>query len=402
MRRIAVALGLIAAVFPAYAQIPGGTGGGGGTSGVTSLSTSCPAQTGQPLTGAVTLPFGTGPVARNPVAGATDTLLAGDCGQTIEYTDASSIAVTVPQAGTTGFLSGYVVSVTMKSGSGTATFTTTTSVFSNTAAATFTLTAGQSATLQSDGTNWNVYSGASANAVAGPASAVTTDIATFNGTTGKIIQDSGKTITQATANLFGSLSYINAAGIFYSNPYPMGIPAASGTGAAGSIYCTPFWIFSPVHIEGLSIRVIATSAGNSSAALEGAIYQNLVTTAPANRPGTLVDSTATFATGSATSVTAALTGSGGSTDALIQGLYWTCVQKFDTTATYAAVPPTNIGLVAVMGTATVANAISANATQGVSTTGVFGTWPNFTSSTTWTELGATQAPLVAIETFSAP
>lgn len=396
MRRIALVLSLIAAAVQAYAQIPGGTGGSGGSSGVTSLSTSCPAQTGQPLTGVVTLPFGVGPVTRNPVAGASDTLLAADCGQTIEYTSGSAIAVTVPQAGSAGFLSGFVVSVTMKSGSGTATFTTTTSVFSNTNAVTFTLIAGQSATLQSDGTNWNVYGG-STNTVTGPASAVTGDIATFNGTTGKIIQDSG---------IIPSVShpgYITGTSYWYPAISPGMVAGASGVAVINTVYCSSFSVPYPVTIKALGASITTLSAGGHYAL---AIYNSV-----AHRPGTLVDFAAPMSTASVALVNGAMNNG---TDVLAPGAYWMCGTADNGTSVTLGLVATSMNNSLAIGSATEANVIGvsslitgvsclvASTTCGGSGTGwgiwsagVF-TWGNATAAT-WSNVLAAYPPASAFE-----
>jgi hypothetical protein len=136
---------------PPMTPIAAGTGGSGG---VTSVSTICPAS--GPSTGAVTIGNGITPRA---ATGGTDTLLATDCGGSVKYSYPGAVAITVPQAGTTGFGSGFFVTVAATSATGTLTFTTSTSTFS-TGGATFALTAGQSASLSSDGTNWIVYRGA--------------------------------------------------------------------------------------------------------------------------------------------------------------------------------------------------------------------------------------------------
>lgn len=204
----------------------------------------------------------------------------------------------------------------------------------------------------------------------------------------------------ASGPSLGLPTYIS--GNYYINPYASA-PTAGTAGVANTYYCSPYWISQTVTIKALAIRVNVTSAGNSSGALQGAIYADLVTTAPAHRPGALIDFTANFATGAAATVSAAMNNT---TDTITgPAMVWTCLQHFDTTA--AAVSWTTSGSVfpvTAIGTATLANSISqsgtANAVVGVSTPGTgYGgvNWVNFTSSTAWTEAATTTAPIMAIQ-----
>lgn len=208
-------------------------------------------------------------------------------------------------------------------------------------------------------------------------------------------------VSGAATNSVGFPNYITGASMFYPNPYFSGQYSTSAAGVANSYYCAPFWVFQSVTIKGLGLRVIATSTGNSSAALQGAIYSNLVTTGNLNRPGTLIDYTASFATGVATTVSAAMNNG---TDALTgPGLFWTCVQKFDATATYMAFGGTNIGSLvgAAIGSATLVNVLGTFNINSVAATGsAYGgtNWVNFTSSTSWVEaVGTILGPVMAIE-----
>jgi len=242
-----------------------------------------------------------------------------------------------------------------------------------------------------------------ANVVTGPASATSGHFATFNGTSGKSIQDGGSTVTlSATPNLLGMPGYINAAGTWYANPYETASPAASGTGAALSYYCAPFWIYAPLHIETLAIRVTTLSTGNTSAALAGAIYSDLLTTGNVHRPGTLIDYTGTpFNTGAAGNVQASLNNGN---DAIAQGVNWVCIQKFDTVATFYSISNVTRSIPSAIGTTTMANAIGTSTVTSVSTTGsTFNSWANFTSSTTWTENSSSSyGPTMALQIYSVP
>ena len=103
--------------------------------------------------------------------------------------------------------------------------------------------------------------------------------------------------------VLGGPGYITGASMWYPNPFFTGSALGTGTtGGANTYYCVPFWLYQTVTIKAIGIRVIATSAGNSGAALQAAVYSDLLTTGNVHRPGALIDFTASFATGAAASV----------------------------------------------------------------------------------------------------
>lgn len=220
-----------------------------------------------------------------------------------------------------------------------------------------------------------------------------------------------QTLTHTGVNgTLGKPSYGIGASLWYANPYATGAVLVSNTGTTNSYYCAPFWISETVTIKALGITVVATSAGNTNSALQGAVYADLLTTGNVHRPGTFIDyagsGVAGFTTSSATAVSATMANG---TDILTgPGLIWTCVQKFDTTATYMGIGFGGNGSIigAVLGSATLTAVLSSAAAQpllsGVSTTGTtYGSagWVNFTSSTTWGEQKAGQSagPAMAIQ-----
>jgi hypothetical protein len=93
--------------------------------------------------------------AVNAQTGTTYTVVSGDCGKLITTSNASAIAVTLPQA-TTTFGSGFVFNI-QNLGAGTVTITPTTSTING--ASTFALTSGTGAMVFSDGANWQVQTG---------------------------------------------------------------------------------------------------------------------------------------------------------------------------------------------------------------------------------------------------
>lgn len=98
---------------------------------------------------------GSSGITTNAQTGTTYTFLAGDSGKLVTFSNASSVAVTLPQA-TGSFTTGWNVQVT-NLGAGTVTITPTTSTIDG--AATLTLARYQGATIVSDGTNYSTQRG---------------------------------------------------------------------------------------------------------------------------------------------------------------------------------------------------------------------------------------------------
>lgn len=88
----------------------------------------------------------------------TDAIVAADCGNMVAESNASAIAISIAQAGTTGFAAGYYSQI-CNIGVGTATITPTTSTIGG--ASTYAIPGGTASapvcvTVQSDGTNYNL------------------------------------------------------------------------------------------------------------------------------------------------------------------------------------------------------------------------------------------------------
>jgi hypothetical protein len=124
-----------------------------GSSGVTSVAAGCGSTTfGPPITT-------TGTIAAaetvNAQTGTTYTIANADCGSLTTLSNAASIAVSLPQAGTGGnFPPGWYNDV-CDLGAGTATITPTTSTING--AATLVLGTGKCVRLATDGSNYQVY-----------------------------------------------------------------------------------------------------------------------------------------------------------------------------------------------------------------------------------------------------
>lgn len=123
--------------------------GGGGGGGVSSVDATGGVQT---VSGSAITTTGTirGAWVRNAQTGTTYTVLTGDRGKTVTFSNAASIAVTLPQAGS-GFEDGWFF-VAKNIGAGTVTITPTTSTVDG--AATITLLTGDFAVITSNGTNY--------------------------------------------------------------------------------------------------------------------------------------------------------------------------------------------------------------------------------------------------------
>jgi len=166
--------------------------------------------TNQTVTGVKT--FGGGTLFQagiNAQVGTTYAFLTTDENKLVTFSNASPVAVTLSQATTAGFTSGAVFHV-KNYGAGTVTITPSTSTIDNNT--TLVLLSGQGADIYSDGTNYSTNRG-SGNVI-GPASATSTDLASFNSTTGQLIQDSGiltANVVTASSN-YTSGDLVQAAG----------------------------------------------------------------------------------------------------------------------------------------------------------------------------------------------
>lgn len=121
----------------------------------------------------------------------TYAIVTGDCGKTI--TSNTAAAWSIPQAGTAGFLAGWMVTVN-NVGSGAITVTTPTSIFyggppANISGSVLTIPANTGALFFSDGTNYQVYVGGSSSG--GGGSGTLTNVATACGISGGPITTTG-------------------------------------------------------------------------------------------------------------------------------------------------------------------------------------------------------------------
>lgn len=199
----AIALALLS--WPALAQAPLSPGQGGTGAGAITGSTQCVHVNTSGVFSGVGADCGTGGASgtpTNPQTGTTYVVLASDQGKIVTLHNASSVAVTLPQAGTTGFAATWGTCI-LNLGAGTATVTPTTSTFNLNASQT--LPAGASMCPVSDGTNYagSVSSGATGGS--GTVTSVGLTVPSFLTVTGSPVTGSGVlavTATSESANTF--------------------------------------------------------------------------------------------------------------------------------------------------------------------------------------------------------
>lgn len=129
------------------------SGGGGGSGTVTSIATSC-FVTGGTITGSGTIKSA---YAFNPIVSSSYAIQSTDCGTVIELNRVGTVATTIAQAGTTGFQAGWWTVVDCTFHATTCTITPAAGLING--AVSFTLTTGQSATVASNGTNYDALVG---------------------------------------------------------------------------------------------------------------------------------------------------------------------------------------------------------------------------------------------------
>ena len=207
---------------PAPARLAGPTA----TNGVPQMLISTPS--GGAAVAPIWSPAG---VPTNPQTGTTYTYVATDRASYVSFSNAGAIAVTLPQAGSTGFASNWV-NVSCDIGTGTATITPTTSTISystgaayTSAAATLALSTGQCAWIYSDNTNYFAI------VRSGTGSGVTS----FTGD-GTIITNSASTgaVTISLAGTSGGIPYFSSATAWASSAALTHFGVVYGGGAGGA------------------------------------------------------------------------------------------------------------------------------------------------------------------------
>jgi len=166
-------------------------------------------------------------------------------------------------------------------------------------------------------------------------------------------------------------------------------------------YCSPGFL-PPITVEALGANVFTLSSGGHFGI---AIYANGSNNRPNGAPLAATNATGILTT-NAVAISQAL--SSPSTVSLSGGMIWTCSQMDNTTAKLVGIA-NGPGLAGVIGSATIGSVVgNGNTTSIVDvflTGTTFGTWPTFTSGTSWTEetgSGAAHAVSALLEVSSEP
>lgn len=171
--------------------------------------------------------------------------------------------------------------------------------------------------------------------------------------------------------------------------------AAVGAGGVGqdTIQLTPFVLTRAVTISDLATRITTALAANN---VQLAIYANA--TAASAPTGNPLAATGNISTASAVTVSADIVGA----DVTLQpGMYWAAINHSGATSVAIAgegVSPGFTGMTALVGTATLATAMTAASTSRFKYTFVqsFGTWPDLTGQT-MTEVAGSNGPVIAFK-----
>ena len=326
--------------------------------GVASFSTTCPAS--GPSTGAVILSGGN---TINAQTGTSYPIVTGDCGKVLTLSNGSAVAVSLPQAGTTGFATGWYLAGVQNLGAGTVTITPATSTING--SATLTLASGQGITsLTSDGTNYT--------AVTGKTTAVG---ATISGTptTGDCAQWASSTsVGGASVAGCGFVSQTANDASYYPflDRQTVAVGAAVG---AGKAVCSPFYFRTAAHID--VVQVGTTTAGTSNTQL--AIYNDSINAGGRHQPGTNNAHSSDIVN---TATAPAVLSWTGTSIAVPAGLNWVCENSNDGTVVFYAYSAASAFISSLIGSTTASHVIGTGHIVGLSVSETYGTWPDFTSS----------------------
>ena len=229
----------------------------GGSAGVASIATSCPTSMSQ--TGAAVI---TGTIPINAQTGTTYTVVAGDCGKVITFNNASPVAVTLPQAGTSGFLTGTFFVRFQNLGAGTVTITPTTSTING--AASVSLAQGQSfENVVSDGTNYYGELGLVTNGSSG--NVLTSNGSGAFGTALTLTNSSGTKLATSTGALTsGDCVKIDSNGNLVDSGGTCGGSGGTPGGSSGQIQYNNAGSFGGLPTSGTGTTVVTTTGSLSN------------------------------------------------------------------------------------------------------------------------------------------
>ena len=348
----------------------------------------------------------------------SEALANSDQGKLVTFSNASSVAASIGQAGSGGnFAAGWVASL-KNLGAGTVTLTPTTSTVDG--AATVTLTTGQGLDLYSDGANYFTQAGkGTGSAASGANPTATASDTAVNGVASTFMRsDAAPAVQKASNSQFGLVegdgtTVSIASGVASSNggippayaannwyiPPGITVTAASASLGASSIKCYYGVVNSPIHVTTLGANVTTSAAATN---IQLAVYSN-----SNGRPGTLIANTASIATTANGVVTGSITNTAlGPGSSAGSALWWCTNQDSSSTAFTSIGSMTVAGLI---GSATHANAFGVVLT-GVSCTGAacnggsstFNTWPASLAGSTWSDITTARTPLVSFQVNTVP
>ncbi len=269
----------------------------------------------------------------NAQSGTSYTYQNTDCGKLVKHSNSMSIAASLPHANATTFRAGWFMDVS-NAGVGTVTITPVTSTIDG--LATLALLTNEGVRVISNGTNYftirgKVTSGggggtvtnvgttapitggpitttgtiACATCVVGPGSATSGHIATFNGTSGVLIQDGGAPAT-GTVTSIATTSPITGGPVTTTGTIACATCVTSSTPGAGV-----------AHFAG-STQAVTSSAVSLTADVSGTLPNGNTTATSANTASAIVarDGSGNFTAGT---ITAALTGNASTASAVAVG-----------------------------------------------------------------------------------
>lgn len=338
------------------------SGGSGG--GVSSLSTACPVS--GPSTGPVLIALPPG----RTVSGSTDTLAAADCGGVFQYSNTTSTAVTLTAAATLYAALGntqWCANVTVDSGAGPVTITSSGGNFNTTGSTTLTLTAKTGVTIctNTTGTGFNVGAGTPP---------------------------------------FQPISGYKSSN-WYRSQAASAVTASTAPNTISSVYCHPYIVSAQgMTAKAIGIAISTTAVGNVSMA----VYKG---DGVGGRPGTLIDTISAAQSTNSNPASAALTNG---TDAIPSGMNWVCA-SFDNSSVRYLSPNANganayaaytgastiNGATAVISSSTAVNGVSCTAASSCGAgfaawSGTTFNWASF-GSITWTENASSTMPEIVLQ-----
>lgn len=210
----------------------------------------------------------------NAQTGTSYAVVDGDCGKLVSLSNASPVAVTLPQANGSTFISGWSVDFQNK-GAGTVTITPTVSTVNG--ATTLILAQNQGAHCQSDGTNYTCMLGVGAGGGAGTVTSVIAGTGLTGGTitasgtiTAPSVMPQGR-LTLLTGNPVMSTSQANKGTLFYDCSAGNAVPYFNGT------------IDTFDTITGCEVSDVMVSAASAGQVVSGQVYDVFWAHGGANR-----------------------------------------------------------------------------------------------------------------------